>query len=76
MASDTPPGMEFHSGGNITISLSGDDGDLLRGYFEKLSEGGQVTMPLKKQMWGDEFGSLTDRFGVSWLVNIASEGDA
>jgi PhnB protein len=76
MASDTPPGMEFHSGGNITISLSGDDGDLLRGYFEKLSEGGQVTMPLEKQMWGDEFGSLTDRFGVSWLVNIASEGDA
>jgi PhnB protein len=76
MASDTPPGMEFHSGGNITISLSGDDGDLLRGYFEKLSEGGQVTMPLEKQMWGDEYGSLTDRFGVSWLVNIASEGDA
>ena len=30
-----------------------------------------ITMPLAKQVWGDEFGMCTDRFGVSWLVNIA-----
>ena len=40
-------------GGNITISLSGDDEQELRGYWDKLSEGGSVTMPLEKQMWGD-----------------------
>ena len=28
-------------------------------------------MPLEKQMWGDEFGMCTDRFGVQWMVNIA-----
>ena len=39
-----------------------------------LSADGQVTMPLEMQMWGDEFGSCTDRFGVHWMVNIA--GDA
>ncbi|GAA1387315.1 MULTISPECIES: VOC family protein [Catellatospora] len=71
MASDTPPGMAYHPGDNITVSLSGDDGDRLRGYWEKLSEGGTVGVPLEKQMWGDEFGALKDRFGINWMVNIA-----
>ena len=71
MASDMPPGMDYQPGNAMTISLSGDDGDELRGYWEKLSDAGTVTMPLEKQMWGDEFGMCTDRFGVPWMVNIA-----
>jgi PhnB protein len=74
MASDAPPGMPLDTGSQVSISLSGDDSDALRGYWEKLSEGAQVTMPLEKQMWGDEFGMLTDRFGMLWLVNIAGGG--
>jgi PhnB protein len=70
MASDGPPGMERSPGNAITLSLSGDDGDELRGYWEKLSSDGQVTMPLEKQMWGDEFGMCVDRFGIPWMVNI------
>jgi PhnB protein len=70
MASDTPSGMERTSGDNITISLSGEDGGELRGYWEKLSDGGNVTMPMEKQMWGDEFGMCIDRFGIPWMVNI------
>ncbi|TDU90415.1 PhnB protein [Kribbella voronezhensis] len=72
MGSDTPEGMDFKPGTTMSVSLSGDDGDDLRGYYEKLSEGGTVTMPLEKQMWGDEFGMFVDRFGVSWMVNIAA----
>ena len=72
MASDTPEGMEFNPGSNISVSLSGDDGGDLQGYWDKLSDGGTVTMPLEKQMWGDTFGMCIDRFGVSWMVNIAS----
>ena len=72
MASDTPPGMEHVPGSTITISLSGDEGDRLRGYWSKLSDGGTVTMPLEKQMWGDEFGSCKDKFGIVWLVNIGA----
>jgi PhnB protein len=71
MASDTPPGMSRTVGDNITISLSGDDSDELHGYWDKLGEGGTVTMPLEKQVWGDEFGALRDRFGTNWMVNIA-----
>jgi PhnB protein len=32
---------------------------------------GTVSVPLEKQMWGDEFGMCVDRFGISWLVNIS-----
>ena len=71
MGADTPPGMEHTPGGAVSVSLGGDDGDALRGYWEKLSDGATVTVPLEKQMWGDEFGMLTDRFGISWMVNIA-----
>ena len=70
MASDTAPGMQRNPGDSMSISLSGDDAGELRGYWEKLSDGGTVTMPLEKQMWGDEFGMCTDRFGVPWMVNI------
>jgi PhnB protein len=73
MASDTPAGMERSAGTNITVSLSGDDADELRGYWDKLSAGGTVTMPLEKQMWGDEFGMCVDRFGVPWMVNIGQQ---
>jgi PhnB protein len=70
MASDTAQGMTYNPGDNISVSLSGDD-EALRGYYEKLSDGGKVTMPLEKQMWGDEFGMVTDKFGINWMVNIS-----
>jgi len=70
MGADTPPGTEHNPGDNISVSLSGEDADELRGYWEKLSDGGTVSMPLEKQMWGDEFGMCVDRFGISWMVNI------
>ena len=38
-------------------------------FFNALAEGGQITMPIADQFWGDYFGSLTDRFGVNWMVN-------
>jgi PhnB protein len=63
--------MEYRAGTNFSMSLSGDNETELQGYFEKLSDGGTVTMPLEKAPWGDTFGMLIDRFGVSWLVNIA-----
>ena len=72
MVADTPEQMPLNAGDNITVSLSGDDADDLRRYWQQLSEGGQVSVPLEKQMWGDEFGQCTDRFGVPWLVNISS----
>ena len=70
MASDTPARMEHKPGNNISMSLSGENEAELRGYFDKLSAGGMVTIPLEKAMWGDSFGMLVDKFGIGWMVNI------
>jgi len=70
MGADNPPGVEHQPGNNFAVSLSGDDSDELRGYWDKLCDGGNVTIPLEKQMWGDEFGMCIDRFGIAWMVNI------
>ncbi|MCU7820497.1 VOC family protein [Kitasatospora sp. DSM 101779] len=71
MGADNPPGTEHRPGNNITVSLSGDDDADLRRYWTALSESGTVAVPLDKQMWGDVFGMCTDRFGITWLVNIS-----
>ncbi|WP_310961828.1 VOC family protein [Nocardioides terrisoli] len=76
MGADTPPGMEFHPGRAVTISLSGDDAETLRGFWQRLVDGGTVEVELAPQMWGDEFGQCVDRFGVSWLVDIAGSNQA
>lgn len=57
---------------NGSTSLSGDDEPTLRGWWEGLSAGGTVTLPLEQAPWGDYFGQLTDRFGIAWMFNIAS----
>ncbi|WP_144801403.1 VOC family protein [Curtobacterium sp. BH-2-1-1] len=71
MASDSPSSMPAPTVSNISVSLSGDDEARLTGYWEGLSDGATVIEPLTKAPWGDTFGMLTDRFGVTWLVNIS-----
>ena len=71
MVSDGAPGQELVRGNASNLSLSGDDDAELRGWFEKLAAGGEVHVPLERQMWGDVFGMCTDRFGISWMVNIS-----
>lgn len=73
MASDAPEPMSHKPGDNVSLSISGDlaNADDLRGYFSALAEGGEITMPMEVQMWGDEYGMLTDKFGIPWMVNIA-----
>jgi PhnB protein len=73
MASDAPAAMGAPRP-NGSISLSGDDEAELRGHWEKLSEGATIVEPLRTAPWGDSFGMLVDRFGTSWLVNIAAAG--
>ncbi|MEO7236147.1 MAG: VOC family protein [Lapillicoccus sp.] len=72
MGADTPSFMERKTGSAIVVSLSGDESEALHGYWTKLTDGATVSTPLEKQMWGDEFGQLTDRYGVDWLVNIGA----
>lgn len=73
MGADTPSSMEYSVGTNFSVSLSGDDESELRGYWDKLADGGMIAVPLEAAPWGDTFGMCADKFGVSWLVNIAGK---
>lgn len=69
MAADVPSSMPVSTNG--TVSLSGGDEAELRGYWDRLVDGGTVSLPLATAPWGDSFGMCTDKFGVEWMVNIA-----
>lgn len=72
MASDTPNAMSYSPGGPHAVSIFGDDEAELRGYWDGLADGATVVMPLEQAPWGDTFGMLIDRFGVTWMVNISA----
>jgi PhnB protein len=72
MASDGS-GTDVNVGDNVHLSLVGSDERQLTDWFNALAAGGRVDMPLEKQFWGDTFGTLTNRFGIHWMVNVASE---
>ncbi len=75
MGTDVPESMGFslRPGNNVSINLEPDTLEEASRLFAALAEGGQVEMPLQEMFWGDNFGSLTDKFGVKWMVNCAAK---
>lgn len=69
---DRPGHPPYQPGNNVALFLGGGD-SALREYFQTLSEGGTVTLPLERQVWGDEAGSVVDRFGITWMFNISAQ---
>ena len=65
---DTLAQMGHTAGDTVALSLMGND-DALPGLFAALAEGGTVTVPFERQMWGDDYGQFRDKFGVVWHVN-------
>jgi PhnB protein len=60
----------------FSLSLALPDEAAAQEAFAALSAGGQVTMPLGKTFWSPCFGMLTDKFGLGWMVTVASEHHA
>jgi PhnB protein len=70
MGSDTPAAMgPVTNGNNFSIAISTETETEATRLFNRLSAGGQVTMPLDKTFWGAYFGMLTDKFGIQWMVS-------
>ena len=63
---------EFVKGNDVTLALMGEDSDeqRLTAIFDALADGGTVTFPLGKQVWGGIYGEVTDRFSIFWQINI------
>lgn len=77
MGSDTagPWAAEHKPGNNFSISVNTDAKGKADRFFEQLSQGGQVTMPMEQTFWGDYFGMVIDQFGISWMISF-NEGEA
>lgn len=75
MGTDAPESMGFkvNYGNNIYINLQPDTRKETKRLFDKLSEGGQVSMELADMFWGDYFGSCTDKYGVQWMFNCGEK---
>ena len=70
MASDTPGSMTYTKPAGVSISIDGDDGEALEGWWSALAEGGTITMPLDSPPWGGKFGMLTDKYGIDWMISV------
>lgn len=60
----------YKQGNNFSISITAVSKEEADRFFEQLSEGGQVTMPMDSTFWGDYFGMFTDKFGINWMVSF------
>ena len=57
-------------GNNISLSVNAENKEDADRYFNLLSDGGKVTMPMDKTFWGDYFGMCTDKFGINWMISF------
>ena len=75
MGTDVPGSMRegFTFGQAMNINVQPDTREETRQLFQKLSEGGKITMPLEDMFWGDYFGSCTDKYGIEWMFNCAQK---
>lgn len=69
MASDCPPGQPVSSGNNISLAIGTNDVEQAEKFFNKIADGGKVTMPMQETFWAERFGMLTDKFGINWMFN-------
>ncbi len=54
----------------MSLTLIGSDEAKLRHIYDQLAAGGSADHPLDKMFWGDIFGELTDKYGITWQINI------
>ncbi|AFA48802.1 VOC family protein [Acetobacterium woodii] len=69
MLSDIPPDDSNTQSDKITLIIVSDDLDEIKILYFKLKEGGIVETELQETFWSKYYGSLIDKFGVSWQLN-------
>ena len=62
-------GLDITKGNNFNILVSTESEAEADRLFNDLSSGGHINMPMDKTFWGAYFGTLTDKFGISWMVS-------
>ena len=73
MIADAHPARTVTFGEALNISIAVNSTEEGQKVFDALSIDGVIDMPYAEQFWGATFGSLTDKFGVSWMVNAETK---
>ncbi|MDB4903507.1 MAG: hypothetical protein JWQ63_2788 [Mucilaginibacter sp.] len=77
MGMDMPQGRgTVNAGNNFMVTLDTSSEEETTRVFNRLSEGGIVTMPLGHQFWGAFFGMVTDQFGIQWMLSYMNQHQA
>jgi PhnB protein len=77
MAYDVPSSTPYDAGTiPVFVSVRGADPDELSGYWDRLSDGATVVVPLAAAQWSPLYGMLEDRFGVTWVLDLEVAGNA
>ena len=69
MASDCPTGQPYEGMKGFSLTLAYPTVEEAKRVFDKLSDGGKITMPFAKTFWAEAFGMCLDRFGTHWMIN-------
>ncbi|OON72214.1 VOC family protein [Streptomyces tsukubensis] len=73
MAYDVPSKLPWDRGTHpFFVSVRGDSTDEIDAFWQKLAEGSTVVQPLGPSQWAPLYGMLTDRFGVTWVLDVAA----
>ncbi len=71
MAFDVPPGRAYDQGTDaLFVSVRGDDAEEITRFFRGLAEGGTVRADLGPAGFSTLYGMVTDRFGVTWVLDV------
>jgi PhnB protein len=71
MAYDVPASRPWSPGDNpFFVSVRAADAAEIAGYWEKLSAGSTIIVPLAAAAWSPLYGMLKDRFGVTWVLDV------
>jgi len=68
MFSDTFPGQPVQKGNNVTICISLNDAEKAKRIFDALQDGGTVNTPLHETFFSPAYGSVTDKFGITFQI--------
>lgn len=74
MLSDTFPGQPYETGSQVDVAILLDDVEKSIEVFGKLSQGGEVIMPIQETPWSPSYGQVKDKFGVTWQISTIVEG--
>ncbi|WFR73181.1 VOC family protein [Prescottella defluvii] len=74
MAYDVYPNLPWNQGQDpFFVSVRGTDPEELQRFWDGLADGATIKQPIGPSQWAPLYGQLTDRFGVTWVLDIVVE---